>query len=543
MKLPVEVIAGRADAAWDGKRAWYWLHSLAYEYAAPGMDPFTGGMDPGAGMNRSKGQPLSQHLYDGTLVRDSEELAAELVSEIMPAGQRWAKMSAGAFFGQGALTEAQRDGELMSIERRVFEAIHASNWQMVAHAMAIDAVVTGTGVAQVGVAADAKTYLQFEAVSQAEVALEAGPRAEVWGVYRKLWLTRMQIEAKWPDADMLPDDDEDAARPSHHTVIEATYYDPQDGLWRYSVLRGEAASSGGGAIEMVERAYVISPWIVWRYALRPGEVQGRGPVFAALWDALTLNHAIRIRLESASIRAVPVFTAVDDGVFNADTADFAPGSILPVASNDPQAPSLRALDLAGDPQMNELTITDLRQQIDRALLRGELPPLTGPVHSPTEIVARERRAMRALGQPYMRMQEEVCRPMLRSVAYLLAEAGDLPELEAMMPETVATEAGPGAPLRLDGTDISLAFSSPQETAQKLADAEKVMRFSEMSQVSAGPNAYQAAVKTEKIPSVYEEIMGLEAYGLIRDENEQQGMMATREQMLMGQPEQPLPTQP
>ena len=519
MPQDAKLLLRRAEAAWELKRPLYGILTECWRYAAPGVDPYRdgGGRGERGNMRRhNTGEGRYSHLYDATLARSATKHANRLISENFPPGRHWAELRSGPLFG-GSRDERAEDphAEAMhAIRERIFEAIHASNFALASNAMALDAVISGTGCMKVGVSADSSTLLDFEAVNQSEVAFEAGPRGTVWGFYRRMSETRERIQVLWPDASLPEEagDDWQVGQPKDYDLMECTVYDPQAGLWRYSVV----LDGGSDAASVVSsRDYVVCPWVVWRYMLLAGEVQGRSPVMAALPDARTANHAVRVRLQSASLRVNGMFTFTGNDVFNPAVVELRSGAFLPVGSNDNQNPTIRPLELPGDPQFGELVLEDTRNSIRETMLDVGLPEPTGSVRSATEIIERQRENMQQFGMPYLRLIEEVGRPILRAVAYLLAEAGQLEELAELQP---AGPDGRPMPLMLDGRDVAVQFTSPLVTAQRLSDAETVVRWAEMARFVAGEDGYLASVKTAFAPGFLAEKMGVDGV-MLRDEEE------------------------
>ena len=534
------VLSHRAEQAWTRKRPYYSLHLSCWRYAAPGIDPFRAQV--GADYyprrdNADTGSPRHNHLFDSTLVRSASKHANRLVSEIFPSGRDWAELREGPLFGR-EVEDHDRIQTLERVQAKVFQAIHASNFNLACNAMTLDGVVSGTGCMKVGISADSSTLLDFEAVNQVSVAFEPGVRGLVWGFYRKMSETKEHIQVLWPEARLPKELDEndswDEGVPREHDLLECTTYAPEEGVWHYDVL---LKSAGMETMRIYERDYVVCPWIVWRYQFLPGEVQGRSPVMAALPDARTVNTATRVRLEAASIRVAGIYTYRGGDVFNPRTARFVNGAMLQVGSNDPTNPTLQPLPLAGDPNMGELVLADTRHSIKETMLDLGLPEPTGSVRSATEIIERQRENQLQLGQPYLRLSEEVGRPVLRAVTYLMGEAGQLDELAAIQP---SLPNGAPAPLMLDGRDVAVQFTSPMVTAQQLSDAETIVRWSEAAQTVAGPQGYQSAVKTEDVPMVLAEKMGA-PMELVRSEQERQALADDlREAQLAAQ--QPSPEQ-
>ena len=535
-RLAPEELAKRAERAWTLKRPYYGLFTESWRYAAPGIDPYrASGGDPAVLQSTgSQGQPRHDHLFDGTLARAAANHANMMTSTLFPAGRDWAQLTEGPLFGPDVDDETERRRALKMIQNKAFQTIHASNFVLAVNAMAFDGVVSGTGCMKVGVSADSSTVLEFDAVNQSEVAFERGPRGDIWGFFRQMQVTATHIPVLWPGASGVPAASMEDGLEKRWGLLEATYYDPEEGIWRYDVLL-KHDDHGRTNAPIFERDYIVCPWVAWRYSLPPGDVQGRSPVQAALPDSRTANHAVRVRLQSASMRVAGMFTYKAEDVFNPRVVHMRSGGFIPVGSNDSTNPTIRPLELPGDPQMGELVLEDHRQAIRDTMLDLALPDPAGPVRSATEIIERQREAQQRLGMPYLRLIEEVGRPVLRATTYLLAEAGQLPELATVMP---AGPDGKPAPLMLDGRDVKVSFSSPMVMAQQLSDAETTIRWGEMSQRIAGPQGWQAAVKVEEIPALLAEKMGAPPE-LVRSERER----AELAEELMAQQAQAVPQQP
>ena len=482
------------------KRQWYGVISEARYFADPSMLPQSFGAMGRTAMWSRGGSGRHDHLFDATLLRGKENLANRMMSEMMPAGRTWAQLEKGTLMLGGDQGERRQAKAALTLQDRIFRAIHASPFYLAGHMMVREAIVAGTGLMKVGKRTGASGLLDVQAVPQDSVALEAGVNDQIWGFFRKLDLDLKRMKAMWPEGHDWPI--ERAApgnAPTEWEVLEATTFEPSDGLWHYQVLVEDGSGGRGrtgllGYREVWHRTYAVCPWLAYRYSLRPGEVQGRGPVFEALPAARTANKAVQTRLESASIRAVGMWTYRADSVFNPRVARLRSGAFLQVGSNNTQDPTIRALELPGEPQMSEIVLADERRSINETCLEDDMPDPAGPVRSPTEWLKREQRRLRNLGTPYLRLAEEVARPFLRIVAYLLHEARELPEIEAFLP---STEQGHPAPLKLDGTDMNVSFTGPMVQAQRLEDATNIVQFADAVIRTYGPQALMTGTIPEE----------------------------------------------
>ena len=527
-RLAVEEVLRKATEARSKKDSWRGLISECWRHAAPGMNPYAQGTGSGQPTSvTTAGVPQHDDLFDATLARATIRRVNRTMTDVFPAGRNWAKLTEGEYFAPELGRQETRRGNVVEqIEEKVFGAIHASDFYLDCHRMVFEGFVAGTGLMKVGQSPDPSRLIGFEAVTERDVALEGGPRSQVWGYYREMNLLPSEIRSLWPEASKLPEDPDPASgERRRRTVHDCTYYDPDTGVWFYDViLEGDEDRR-----RIVEEDLLVCPWICWRYQQMVGETQGRSPVMAALPDARTLEHAIRIRLEAASIRAVGAYTYTEDTVFNPRLVKMESGALIPVGSNDTANPTIRPLELSGDVQLNEIVLEDLREAINKTMLNHELPPMTGAVRSATEILERQREAMSSLGGPYFRLVEEVGRPVLRAVAYELTRRGHLPALASVSPRGKDKQP---MPLVMDGTDVAVTFVSPLVTAEQLADADSIVRWAEMSQVAAGEAAWMGGAKVEDIPEALAEKLGVSS-DLVRKEGEREAKM----QEAMGMQEQ------
>ena len=522
----VEQVIAASDRAWRMKRLWTGLIYECWWYAAPGMNPYLTGTDPEHGsVHGHQGQERHQHLYDSTICRSAERVPSRMVEDMFPPGRDWADLSAGAMMqADGDEGEKKVTENIKATQDKLYANLRATNVSLELLSMVTDAFVSGTGLMKVGKSRDSGEILHFEAVNQAHVALEAGPMGRVWGFHRKAEMSREHILATWEDAkegEMPREEEGDSLggkEPRQWKVRESTYYDRTTGFWYTDVIvLGDSDKTGK---RIVERESPIPPWIAYRYRLLSGEVQGRSPVMAALPDARTLNHAKRVRLETASLRVAGIYTYVNDSTFNPRTVRLRSGSFWPVGSNARENPTIRPLEVSGDVQLGELIAEDAATALKETLLDMALPEPGGKVLSATEILERQAEARQQRGIPYLRMMYEVGRPLLQVATWILSEQGHLKELNLLNPPM---KDGVPRPLRLDGTDVQLQFHSPHVQAQNLSDARTITEWAQAGQMAAGERGWEAGANVEAIPEELGKKMKVPG-NLYRDEAEREERM-------------------
>lgn len=492
------------DQAWNDKGPWHGTHAQLGHFGKPAMDPYYGTQGkPPAGM-QPRGMYLGEGVYDSTLARAVSKLANRIVQDMCPPGARWAE-----FVGtltQG--TEQENTDLLHTLQKRTFKAFQTANGDQALHEMILDGVLYGTGVLRVGTGADPAQPLELDSASQVEVALESGPRGSIWGYHRKFLLPREHIVSMWPEAD-LPSDEPKVAlaplRPPVYDVQESTYFDVDTGTWRYDVLTKGLWKGGRDADPSIQRILEqempISRWIGWRWARMPGEVYGRSPTMDALPDAMTASELVRIMLKTASLRVAGIFTVRNDSNVNVKSIRTRSGTFIPVESNKRDDPSISALQVGGDMNYGQVILEDLRMSIMKAMLSQELPPEGAGIRSATEWLARQKELHQAVGAAFSRLTQELLRPLLQAVVYVLREAGQLADVG--MPAGQLT--------KLDGTDMDLSFTSPLVRSQNLQDVATIVETCQMVQ-AAVPEGFRAAVNEPVVAAKIFELAAVSKMG-------------------------------
>jgi hypothetical protein len=342
--------------------------------------------------------------------------------------------------------------------------------------------------------------INFIPVPQFLVAFEEGANGQVDNVYRRMRIKGESLMRQWPDAvipeelqkkiDQKPTDDLD--------LIEATVLDQKRGDYCYHVIHKESKT------ELVYKRMNESPWIVSRYAKVAGEIYGRGPLITALPDIKTLNKTLELLLKNASLAIAGVYTAADDGVLNPNTVKIIPGAIIPVARNGgPQGESLKALPRAGDFNVSQIIMNDLRMSIKRILLDESLPPDNMSARSATEVVERMKELSQNLGSAFGRLINETMIPLVTKILKVMDERGLI-----------------DLPLKVNGLEIRVSAVAPLAMAQSMEDVQSVLQYAQIVQ-QAGPQA-QMTIKMDAMMDYIAEKLGIPQK--IRNTQEERAMM-------------------
>ena len=216
----------------------------------------------------------------------------------------------------------------------------------------------------------------------------------------------------------------------------------------------------------------------------------------------TTNLTVEMILQNAQMSISGIYTFEDDGVINPDNIQLVPGSLIPVS---PGSRGLVPLNGAGDFNVAQLILSDMRTNIKKALYMETLGRPEGTPMSATEVAERMADLSRQIGSSFGRLQSEFVTPLLRRVIRILSKQGriDIPSV--------------------DGKEVKVVPRSPLAKAQHQQDVADVSRFNEIIAMTFGPQMLNMIVKQDEVAKYLAEKMNLPEK-LIRDPAEQQELV-------------------
>ena len=259
---------------------------------------------------------------------------------------------------------------------------------------------------------------------------------------------------------------------------------------------------------------VVIPFIAFRWSKAAGEIYGRGPLVNALSAIKTTNLTIELILENAQMAISGVYQMDDDGIINVDTINLVPGTVIPKAPNSAGLQPIRA---AGDFNVANLVLGDMRNNIKRALYNDMLGDPNKTPATATEIAERMADLSRRIGSAFGRLQAEMVTPVLQRVIYILREQGRI-ELPT-----------------INGREIKIKSISPLAQAQANQDILAVDRFLELVNVRFGPQLMNLLVSSEEVAVYMAKKFGVPD-NLIRDVEQRKQLIELAQQFAQ-QPEQ------
>jgi len=483
MKKPKEQsvsdILKRSEKAHARKLNWRSVYQDCYEYALPQRNLYDGSYEGNVG-----GAKKMNKIFDSTAIHATQRFANRLQSGLFPPYGRWMRLEPGTEIPQERRIEVQAALDVYS--DKFFSVIRQSNFDLAMGEFLLDLAV-GTA-AMMAMPGDKETPIVYTPVPEYLIAFEEGANGMPDNVFRKMRMKAETIEQTWKDAVLTPDLARiKAEKPTEEVeLLEATLFTPEDGSFHYCVIHGKNDA------KVVKRRLEYSPWIISRYMKLAGEPYGRGPLVTAMPDIKTLNKTVELLLKNASLAIAGVYTAADDGVLNPQTVRITPGAVIPVARNGgPQGESLKALPRAGDFNVTQLVLQDLRMNVKKILLDDSLPPDNMSARSATEITERMKELATNLGAAFGRLITETMVPVVAKTLQIM-------DAEGMI----------DLPLKVNGLEIRVAPISPIAQAQGMGDIEKVINWFQLTQ-QLGPEAAVSA-KADEVADYIADTMGIPA---------------------------------
>jgi hypothetical protein len=462
-RLKTEEIVKRAELAQSKKDLFEDLYRDAYEFALPQRQLY------GYWEGNSVGNKKMTRVFDSTAINSTQRFANRLQSGIFPPQRKWCRLESGPDI------PADRREQAMAIldvyNEKMFTVIKQSNFDIAIGEFLLDLAVGTAGM--LVLPGDDVQPINFIPVPMFLISYEEGANGMVDKVYRRMRMKAESISQQWKDAEFPTEVAQRiATKPTDEIeLLEATVYDPDRGDWCYHVIDKVSKE------ELVYRRMKSSPWIISRYSKIAGEIYGRGPLLTALPDIKTLNKTLELVLKNASLAISGVYTAADDGVLNPQTVKLVPGAIIPVARNGgPQGESLKPLARAGDFNVSQIVIQDLRANIKRVLLDESLPPDNMSARSATEVVERMKELAQNLGSAFGRLINETMVPLVARILSVMDERGLI-----------------DLPLQVNGLEVKVSPVAPLAMAQNMEEINNIMQFMQITQ-TLGPEG-QIAVKT------------------------------------------------
>lgn len=500
MKLTAEQFIDRSKKAFADRDANRDIFEDVDEYINPYKNAW------GKEGQKTHNKPYKQ--YDSTAMHSASNFVSTVQSNFFPVFTRWAELRAGPAYPEKDRKRINKD--LAKLTEIIFTYIDASNFNTAISEMIWD-WGKGTGALWIH-EGDAQQPLNFVAVPMHQLGLCEGKTGSVDSRFRQHNVKARLIKQTWPkDEVKLNSELETIVRDKPDTevpLIEGTYWDDTDLLWRYEVYH-EASKH-----KLLERTYADEPCLTPRWMKVPGHAYGIGPFVMAMADIKTLNKVKEYMLRSAALNIFGMYTVSSSGTFNPTSVNLQPGAFIPVERNGgPNGPSIAPLPRNGDFQMQEFLVQGLKDDIRKTLLDNRLPEETAQPKTAFEIAQRIKEFQQDIGSAFGRGMFEFVQPLFKRIIGILQRKGLI-----TLPEGFA----------IDNFFVQVTVVSPIAKAQGVQDVQTFMQNFQMVS-SIAPELALTAYEIEKLPQWLSDKTGSPAE-LLRSEADAQALQQAVAQM-------------
>lgn len=502
------------DRAFEKRRDWDHLIEEVYDQVLVYRDPRPG---------RSKSR--LNHLFDSTAVSSSLRFAGRLKNDIAPPLQTFFELKTGPAFKRvvtGKDAQQKFEKSLSAISEATSAAIDVPSFDNAMSEMCID-LTAGQGAMLISEGPDPDEPIIFEAIPALDIALVEGRGGKVVEIHylNKEWTIR-EIAGRWPNAAKpgarhpLPKDMMDALRgkedeaEAKRDVLQATAWDPDEKVWRLSVLVKSGDKNEGIAL-IHENTTRTCPWITPRFYKVPGEVMGRGPAMMALPDVRVANRTVELTLRAASLAILGLWTRTQtlNAGSSVNLSRIAPGSMIPVQSNGGvRGPEIQALDVPRNFDLSSILLNEYRDRIRELLFDKPIPQSKGQTPlSASQIIEHIRMYAEDLAVVYGRLVKEIIVPVVNRSMEILYNLRIIP-----------------SEVRIDQLITAVKVVSPLADAQNMKEVQRVVQWLEITGGLLGQEISAMAAKVEDVPAFLADKLGVPVE-LVRDVSEKKQIEA------------------
>lgn len=424
--------------------------------------------------SQAEGSNATVDIFDETAVVAVQEFASRLQDGVVPNYSRWAELVAGVEVVEEERKEV--DVALDEVTEYFFEVLNTSNFSMETHEAFLDLAVT-LGALEVS-EGDALNPLRFRALPIQNLWVMNGVYGGLDHFYTLKMLVLDELQVSYPgytlSAAIEEEMGKDATKP--YCFVEATCRDwshANEEVWVRTLL---CEKSQCEVWSETTKGIGSGPIIGFRWAKGAGETWGRGPLLNCLPAIKTVNMVVELVLENAQMAIAGLYTAEDDGIVNVDTIQLVPGTVIPVAPGG----SLKRLDGAGNFNVADLILNDMRANIKRSLYNDMLGNPDKTPMSATEVAERMADLSRQIGSAYGRLLYEFVTRLVQRCVWILKKRG-LIQLPVV-----------------NGRTVKVRSTSPLAQAQNAKDIQNIDRLVGFVQQRFGPQLANIFLKGEEI---------------------------------------------
>ena len=461
----LEHLEKRYSTAKTNWQLWRSIYDEAYAFVFPQKDPWPEEMFEGVRKN--------VNVFDITACNSARRLVSRLHKNLMPADLEWFELEAGDYV-VNPQEKKDLNLKLEIFTDIIFRVLNDSNFNLVINELLQDLII-GTGAMMILEGDDDETPVKFKAVAPNIFY----PEADAFDTIETVWrdfinVTGRDIERIWPRAKIT-----ESLRQRIRTddcatfdFVEGFVYVPDKKYYRHVVFES------GNREYLVDEKNESTPWVIARWSKSSNEVGGRGVVLDAMPTIRSLNVLVETIMRNAEISTSPPWLASSDGVFNPYLFEIGPNKVIPINQSSQGNLPLQRLDVAGNLQLGNLEVNDMRTQIKDCLFDNPVRPIDAPRQTATEIMMRQQQFIEEIEPAFGRLSVELLPKIINRVVYILQKKGYLPK-----------------DLKVDGKFVNIKYKSPLVRG---ADIQKVQNLAHYNQTLQSISGHQAALGSYNI---------------------------------------------
>jgi len=404
---------------------------------------------------RTPGQKTMDRIYDSSPIHAQFLFAAGLHGMMTNPATKW--------FSLEMQDEELNDLQpvkwwLWEVERRMFRVLNNTNFATQVNEGYLD--YGGFGMFCMFCGEDSESVTYFNTLNLAEIVAGENSRGQVDTLMRRFNLTARQVLQDWPatassKAREAINKNPDKPVEILHAVYPRREYNPANRTASQMPI-GSTYLEVETKQELSNRGFLEFPYLVPRFSVATNEVYGRGPGMIALPDVKQLNQMEEDMLRAAQKKIDPPIMIARDSFTG--PIRFVPGGVAHVRTTS-VAEKMAPFPTPGDLGYGEEKSEAKRQQIGRIFYNDMLQLIQSDRMTALEVMTRTEEKLRLMGPMLGRLQVEFLKPLITRLFGIMHRAMILPP----------------APPVLAGREINVQFVSPLAKAQRIQEAQGVLR--------------------------------------------------------------------
>ena len=392
-------------------------------------------------------------IYDATAVQAAQNLASSIHSNLTSPSVMWFNLN---FANPDLNVNQEARAWLDEVQNRIWATLQESDFNGEIAKTYLDIVTFGTNVLMVeNMDEDNWQGLDFTATPMMDTYFELGGREKISRVYFRKRYTRLQLEQRFPDADLDQLAKEEDGDPNRRYEIILCMYErkfekgeepditkPVDPLKRPVGYKWVMRHFD---IELEEGGYYEMPATLARWALTSGSKYGHSPSMIALGDILQLNE-FTAQISEASAKAIdPAMWTTSRGIVG--DLELRAGSLVMVQRAD----EFGVIPEGSNFMAGEVDRARLQNSINATFGVDRLDLKESPAMTATEVMARLERMLRLFAPVLGGLEATLLNPIIEITYAALGRAGQLPEKPASLS---------------DEANIDIEYTGPMPRAMK-----------------------------------------------------------------------------